>query len=894
MKSEKKRSKKSLAVVLTAIMVLSVCAAGIVPVSANVASVTRDLPVSVGTDEEFDVTLTQSGFLFDQGKVVETLPEGFVYVDGSYTGGKPEWVDWDPITRNLTVWFWVDTSVTYRVTASSDEQTAVFLGRYAAVVSLDPFIFEEDDVGGDPEVGVDGTPPYTDGHNPVKGATGVPVDTNIVVHVKDNYVVDPNSIVMTVQFSSVTPTKTIQGLNHWLVTYNPPVDFGSEEVVTVTIDASDAAGNAMPQDFYSFTTEGEGDTEPPVITNVASSSITTDSATITWNTDENSDSLVKYGIASGVYTMEGYDAAGVTAHSIDLTGLSADTTYYYVVNSTDPSDNSAESGEYSFTTEAEEKPDLIVTAISPNCGYLFANESNNISATIKNNGTAIAGAFDVRFAVDDGYSVKVRIAGLTAGESEEVTVTDTTIRNADESVTITVIADCDGEVSESNEENNETVQAETVVNNGYKSKSFAGLPSLVLHEHAKFNGSIVYTVGNSSKVELAPAGTNTTGFDITIPGGATVRTARLYVYWYDSYYSAVHGDAVLEVTFDGLPFTTPDASYTDGKGFGSYNYPKGSYAYDVTSAVSSGTGTYIATIENTAANTNTVLTGQLLLVVYEDATKPEMEYWITEGCDLLKADSNYCVSPEEAIANVTFAGTIGDVANKSASLITVVAQGNEAGTDLSFNAQLWEDVWQIPAGSSMIDIDNRDVIDYLLGNDNVVDFRDTGTQGMQASNAILVVEMKPEDIVEPPIVTNPDADPYIIPEDTDNEPLWGELSNLSVGVTDDSAIVSVTINLSSIGGSAVQAMTPTGDNVWYYETNASIDSAIFEGANGGYVAHPLQVNATDEHGYSNMLVSIELMVMKNGDVSMDGVADPWDCTYLARYIAGIPGYQKLK
>jgi hypothetical protein len=33
-----------------------------------------------------------------------------------------------------------------------------------------------------------------------------------------------------------------------------------------------------------------------------------------------------------------------------LTGLSANTTYYYVVNSTDPGGNAAESDEYSFKT----------------------------------------------------------------------------------------------------------------------------------------------------------------------------------------------------------------------------------------------------------------------------------------------------------------------------------------------------------------------------------------------------------------------------------------------------------------------------------------------------------------------------------------------------------------
>jgi hypothetical protein len=392
--------------------------------------------------------------------------------------------------------------------------------------------------------------------------------------------------------------------------------------------------------------------------------------------------------------------------------------------------------------------DLIVTEITPNCGYLFANESNEICAKIENIGTSSAGASHARFVLSDGYNEVVGVPVLASGENTTVCITDTTERNAGASATITVTADCDGEVDESNEANNESSIEKTVANNGYKSKAFAGLPSLVLHEHDTINGSIVYTVGNSSKVELAPTNTTTTGFDITIPGGATVKTARLYVYWYDSWYSAVHGDADLDVTFDGLSFTTADASYTDTKGFGTYDYPKGTYAYDVTSAVS-GTGAYTATIENTAADTNTVLTGQLLLVVYEDATKSEMEYWITEGCDLLKADSNYCVSPEEAIANVTFAGTI-DVTDKSASLITVVVQGNEAGTDLSFNAQVWEDVWQTPEGSSKIDIDDRDVTDYLLGNDNVVDFRDTGTQGMQASNAILVVEYAAE--VQPDLV----------------------------------------------------------------------------------------------------------------------------------------------
>ncbi|RZB29496.1 MAG: hypothetical protein AEth_01131 [Candidatus Argoarchaeum ethanivorans] len=101
------------------------------------------------------------------------------------------------------------------------------------------------------------------------------------------------------------------------------------------------------------------DAEPPVISNVRATGITTNSAVISWETDEDSDSLVKYGTESGTYTTQEYDSVLVTFHSITLTGLSAETIYYYVVNSTDSSGNSNESVEHHFTT-------LTIPPSSPN------------------------------------------------------------------------------------------------------------------------------------------------------------------------------------------------------------------------------------------------------------------------------------------------------------------------------------------------------------------------------------------------------------------------------------------------------------------------------------------------------------------------------------------------
>ena len=117
------------------------------------------------------------------------------------------------------------------------------------------------------------------------------------------------------------------------------------------VNSTDASDNSNESAEHSFTTSSTADTDPPVITDVVNSTPTDSSVTITWTTDENSDSLVKYGTVSGTYTDSTPGATMMTtSHSVGLSGLSAGTTYYFVVNSTDASGNSAQSTEFSFTT----------------------------------------------------------------------------------------------------------------------------------------------------------------------------------------------------------------------------------------------------------------------------------------------------------------------------------------------------------------------------------------------------------------------------------------------------------------------------------------------------------------------------------------------------------------
>jgi len=127
----------------------------------------------------------------------------------------------------------------------------------------------------------------------------------------------------------------------------------------------------------------------------------------------------------------------------------------------------------------------------------------------------------------------------------------------------------------------------------------------------------------------------------------------------------------------------------------------------------------------------------------------------------------------------------------------------------------------------------------------------------------------------PPVVTDPSAS-QLIPDDTDGMPSWGETAVLNVTVTDESDIKDVTIDLSAIGGSPVQPMTYIGGNVWSVTTNASAGTSP--------QTYDLPVCATDIHGYTNMSESVELVVMRNGDVTGDGYVRLDDVELLENYV----------
>jgi hypothetical protein len=91
------------------------------------------------------------------------------------------------------------------------------------------------------------------------------------------------------------------------------------------------------------------DTEPPQINDIEVKDITKNSATISWKTDEDSDSLVEYDFASGQYKFAWTSSTATKDHVALITDLPAGEKFYFAVSSRDAAGNIAKSSEQTFT-----------------------------------------------------------------------------------------------------------------------------------------------------------------------------------------------------------------------------------------------------------------------------------------------------------------------------------------------------------------------------------------------------------------------------------------------------------------------------------------------------------------------------------------------------------------
>ncbi len=235
----------------------------------------------------------------------------------------------------------------------------------------------------------------------------------------------------------------------------------------VKVTSTDISSNDTSNDNggagYTFTTNGG-----PVITGVTVNSIEDTSASIFWNTDRSTDSYVYYSTNSNLSspTLAGSatlvattSSAGTYSHSVDLTGLSASTNYYFYVSSTDSLGNTTTANNsgsyYSFLTTRDTTPPVIsgiTEAVTTPTAVVIVWQTDKPATT----------------QVEYGLTASTSIAGYTTSSALDSTL------SAYHIVTITGLtkttpyyyrvksADAAGNMGASNEETFTTSEVETV------------------------------------------------------------------------------------------------------------------------------------------------------------------------------------------------------------------------------------------------------------------------------------------------------------------------------------------------------------------------------------------------------------------------------------------------
>ncbi|MCB9889219.1 MAG: hypothetical protein H6836_06550 [Planctomycetes bacterium] len=154
-----------------------------------------------------------------------------------------------------------------------------------------------------------------------------------------------------IEYGRTTTYQPIVLGNKWLTRHDTTISgLTPSTTYHFRVHVTDLFLNVSTTADATFDTTAAPDTTPPQIRDIAAG-VGTDTATITWNTDEPATSLVRYGTTTG-YELGSKGSQGlVTSHQTVLTGLSPDTLYHFRVTSADAKNNSASSGDLTFRTD---------------------------------------------------------------------------------------------------------------------------------------------------------------------------------------------------------------------------------------------------------------------------------------------------------------------------------------------------------------------------------------------------------------------------------------------------------------------------------------------------------------------------------------------------------------
>lgn len=240
--------------------------------------------------------------------------------------------------------------------------------------------------------------------SPSNGITTVTPNQNLIIGFSKSVTASSGNILIkkssddSIVESIVATSSLVTGGGTNTITINPSTTLteGVQYYVTVPSTAFKDSSNNFFNGISSSSTWAFTiiDQTAPVITNVATSSVATTSATITWTTDELASTRIIYSTGS-TYTSSTTLAdisPRVTSHTSSLSGLPACTTFNYKVVSADATGNTATSTASMFTTIGCPAPTLSATTttatVSTSSVSTLTEGENSITVTTPPNFTS--------------------------------------------------------------------------------------------------------------------------------------------------------------------------------------------------------------------------------------------------------------------------------------------------------------------------------------------------------------------------------------------------------------------------------------------------------------------------------------------------------------------------
>ena len=198
---------------------------------------------------------------------------------------------------------------------------------------------------------------------------------------------------------------------------------------------------ALPSLASAASTKASG-TIPLLASNVQALNITMSTANISWQTNGNSNSSVFYDTTShsdtSGYPHSASDSALVSNHNVQLTGLIADTTYYFMVESVatiGSTQLTAVSSVYTFTTLS---PQLVIVMAIPQT-KVYGTSDPTLTYTSNITTVTFTGALTRAGGENDGTYV-INEGNLSAGPNYNIVYTGATLTISPASLTVTANA----------------------------------------------------------------------------------------------------------------------------------------------------------------------------------------------------------------------------------------------------------------------------------------------------------------------------------------------------------------------------------------------------------------------------------------------------------------------